>query len=346
MIRARTWWILAAGSAAGIHLAALGCIGAAAAGRGPALRGALDTARVVLIVLAAAAAAGLAVALVRRRKHAQLLAVVPLAAVLVAGTQYSCARDVQIEAAEVETRAAGDGQAYFDHSAFDAVLARHVDDHGMVDYAALKLDRAALDRYLGQLASASPRSRPALFPGRAHEMAYWINAYNALMMRAVIDHYPIDSVTDIMVAHGVFSRMRFPVGGARMTLDDIEKGTLLPDYDEPRVHWVLTCASMSCPRIAQRAYHADRLDQRLAEKTRLFLRSPRGVQVDADRGVVRLSKYFDWYGDDFGDDHLDYVRPYLDEETRRRLEGLDDPEVEYMSYDWRLNDQNAPWAPR
>ena len=232
----------------------------------------------------------------------------------------------------------------FSHGDFDAVLSEYVNEFGMVDYKRLRENREVCDRYIAQLAGSSPVSDPALFPTREHEMAYWMNAYNALMMRAVLDHYPVDSVADIKVAHGVFSRINFPVGGKRMSLDDIEKGVLLKEYDDPRVHWALTCASMSCPRIDQRAFRAENLNERLDREARNFLGSTRAVVVDVKEQRVRVSKYFDWYGKDFGGDAIAYIKPFLSEAQRSKLVKIANPKVSYMDYDWRLNDQNKSWA--
>jgi len=265
----------------------------------------------------------------------------------------SCASNPTIEAKPPTTTAeavpggddsAAESVSVFSHAAYDAVLSGYVNEFGMVDYKRLLENRTALDDYVEQLAGSSPESEPGLFPSKEHEMAYWINAYNALMMRAVLDHYPIDSVTEIKVAHGVFSRINYPVGGKRMTLDDIEKGVLLKDFDDPRVHWALTCASLSCPRIDQKAFVADNLSERLDEEARKFLQSSRAVVIDASEGKVRVSKYFDWYGKDFGGDAIAYIKPFLAEAQTAELAKIAAPSVGFMDYDWRLNDQNKTWA--
>lgn len=268
----------------------------------------------------------------------------PSKSALLAVALTACSQTVSVEGEAVET-VEQDGQQVFSHATLDAVLSEHVDERGNVAYAALKADRERFDTYVGQLAEASPASHPDLFPTRDHEMAYWINAYNALAIRAVLDAYPTESITDIMAAHGAFNRLKFPVGGQPMTLDDIEKGTLLKQWpDTPEIHWAVTCASMGCPGLDREAWTADQLPERLQAEGRAYLDSDRGVQIDTKAGVVRLAKYFDWYGDDFGDDHLGYVRPFLSEQRRARLDALDDPSIEYLEYDWRLNDQGAPWT--
>jgi hypothetical protein len=349
--RPRTWLALGVSATIAVHAIALLMVAAPAIPTlrtSTGLRAALPGLRVLALVAGASACVALlALAYARRISWRRaLVAVSLLSALLAIGSLYGCSEHTRVTARPISTATTPRGETAFDHKAFDVVLARFVDEHGMVDYRGLVASRVLLDEYVGQLATASPRSHPQLFPTKAHAMAYWINAYNALAMRAVIDHYPVRSVSDIMVAHGVFNRLHFPVGGTDMTLDDIEKGILLRELDDPRVHFALTCASMSCPRLDQRAFHADDLSDRLAAKGRVFLQSRDGIVIDTQRGLVRMSKYFDWYADDFGADHLAFVRPYLSAEQRASLARIDNPRIEHMEYDWRLNDQSAPWRSR
>lgn len=337
---------VAVGAAVATHVLALGLMAAGVVGSSTTVVDGLEVARLLV-----ASGGGLTILLfairaVPGRGHLAIIESVALALVLGTGLLYGTAREVRVATAEIPLRATERGPV-FDHELLDEVLRRFVTDRGMVRYGALQSDREKLDRYVGQLAAASPASDPEHFPTDADEIAYWSNAYNALMIRAVVDHYPIGSVTEIAAAHGVFNRLHFPVGGERLTLDGIEKGILLQDYDEPRVHFVLTCASMSCPRIDRRAFHAEELDERLDEEGRKFLNSPLGLRLDPDRNVVQLSKYFDWYASDFRPDPLTFVRPFLEPPKQKALDGVlaQDSSVEFMDYDWRLNDAAAPWAP-
>lgn len=346
----RLWWSVALAAVVGVHVAAVASIvlPALPAGRCyPRLIQALPVARHVLLAVGSFASVAIVVLLVRRRSHVIRggAGIAGIVALLVAGNQYGHAETTHVTARPTPVRVEA-GRQVFDHAQLDAVLARFVDEQGMVDYRALAADRGGLDEYVGQLAGASPRSAPELFPTEADRTAYWINAYNALILRAIIDHYPVGSVKDVMAAHGIFSRLYFPVGGHKLTLDDIEKGILLKEVHDPRVHFALTCASMSCPRLDRRAFHAADLSERLDHEGRDLLRSPDGIEIDGARGVVRLSSYFEWYRSDFGDDPLAFVRPYLDDAQRAALDRLEAPAIEYLPYDWRLNDAGASWRAR
>lgn len=253
----------------------------------------------------------------------------------------------------------------FDHAAFDTVLALYVQD-GRVDYAALKVGRQGLDRYLEDVAGVEA-SEFAAWPQVA-QVAYLINAYNAYTLETVIDHYPIEGSSflkkltapkrfgfpgnSIRHIDGVFDGIRHRVAGAEMTLDDIEHGTLRAKYDEPRIHFALVYAALSCPPLREEAYRGDRLDEQLDDQALRFLNDPRLNRFELERGRVYLSKIFDWYGSDFeayasdsgfaGDRKingvLNFVSRYLMDRVVAFIE-RGEYRVQFESYDWTLNDQ-------
>ena len=185
----------------------------------------------------------------------------------------------------------------FDHSPFDQVLQEYVDDQGLVRYAALAADRAQLDAYVDSLGHASPASHPDRFPTRAHELAYWINAYNAFTLRGVIDAYPIASVKDAFALSGFFNRQTFVAGGREMTLDHLENQIIRPTYQEPRIHFAVNCAALSCPQLENRAFTGSDLDARLEQALTRFAQAPNHVRLQGKQ--LYLSKILDWYGEDF-----------------------------------------------
>jgi hypothetical protein len=253
----------------------------------------------------------------------------------------------------------------FDHATLDTVLALYVQD-SRVDYTALKYGRAALDRYLDQLAGVDADE----FTGwpEAEQIAYLINAYNAYVLETIIDHYPIEGsgflkkltspkrfgFPDNSIRHidGVFDRIRHEVAGAEMTLDEIAHATLRAKYNEPRIHFALTGAAVSAPPLREEAYFGDRLDEQLDEQGRRFLNDPRHNRFEAERRQVHLSKIFDWYGEDFEqfatesgyerdrkiNGILIFVTRYLMDRVTGFLEA-GEYRVQFESYDWTLNDQ-------
>ena len=144
--------------------------------------------------------------------------------------------------------------APFDHALWDRLLKTYVSESGEVDYAALKADRADLDEYVRRLGESSPTNRPEQFPDTAAELAYWLNAYNALVIRGVVDNYPTRSVTRLGYLYGFFRRKDYIAGGTRLSLKHIEDKIIRQQYRDPRIHFGLVCASISCPLLPREAF--------------------------------------------------------------------------------------------
>lgn len=247
----------------------------------------------------------------------------------------------------------------FDYSALDTILTRYVHD-GRVDYAALKAHRETLDGYLERVGAVDPGE----FTGWAEseQIAFLINAYNGYTLQTIIDHYPIRgggllkrlfyAGNSIRQIAGAFDGIQHRVAGEELTLDGIEHGRLRKNYHEPRIHFALVCAALSCPPLRREAYRGERLDAQLDDQAGQFLNDPRDNRFEIDRKRVYLSKIFDWYGEDFarfapdsgyrGDASLRGVLAfavrYLPQNVADFLEG-GDYRVEFLDYDWTLNDQ-------
>ncbi len=240
----------------------------------------------------------------------------------------------------------------FDHSVFDRVLSQHVDATGYVDYEALKARPSDLEMYVDSLGSVSPQSHPDRFPAREDALAYWINAYNALTIKGVIAAYPVASVKDIKILSGFFNRTRHTVGSEQYTLNDIEHNIIRAEFGDPRIHAAINCASVSCPRLENRAFVAETLDERLDGAMRFFLNEDRNVRLHSDGQGVTLSKILSWFEEDFTGwlqreqqvvdaQIVDYVVRYLPSEKARRLKEASSIKVDYLEYDWGLNDQKT-----
>ncbi|MCI0402942.1 MAG: DUF547 domain-containing protein, partial [Acidobacteria bacterium] len=241
----------------------------------------------------------------------------------------------------------------FDHSPWDRVLKQFVNDQGRVDYARLKANSKDLDAFVDQIKARSPASHPQAFTTRDSQLAYWINAYNALVMKAVIQEWPIKSVRDIgWVPYGFFWLKKFPAGGKKYTLNGIED-ILRKQLREPRIHFALVCAANSCPYLQREAYTPENTERLLEAGTRYFVNEPRNLTVEADKNLVHVPRIFTYYKEDFekyaaekqlsaGHPAVTYIKLYANEANRRALEALPNPRVEAMPYDWGVNDLNAP----
>jgi hypothetical protein len=239
---------------------------------------------------------------------------------------------------------AGDAPA-FDHQDWNAVLSRFVDERGRVDYEALARDRGGLDRYLTQIAEVGPRSTPEMFPTQAHELAYYVNAYNALVFQGVLDGgLEADTVWGGLVpGYGFFVGRKFRLDGQSINLRKLENKLIRDRFGDARVHAALNCASVGCPRLPATAFDPGRLERELNTAMAEFVSSEQNVRIDEANQTVFLSKIFDWYSEDFLADEreagnaqpglIDYINRFRGEAPP--IPG--DYTVRFLEYDKRLN---------
>jgi len=235
--------------------------------------------------------------------------------------------------------AAASAQA-FDHSAFDELLKKDV-VKGMVDYDAFA-EAGSFKKYLASLDAADPSKLPD-----KERLAFWIDAYNAYTIELVNAHDERASIKKINEAEGLI-RARGPwkqpvvkVGGRTYSLDEVENDVIRKQFPEPRVHFALVCAAMSCPLLRSEAYTGAKLDAQLDSQARLFLLdAARGSHVDVKDGVVRASRILDWYKEDFGgsDEAIGrFIALYHSESPEKQLLLSGHFKMEFLEYDWRLN---------
>jgi len=264
-------------------------------------------------------------------------------------------------AEDVEAALEG-GSESFGHARWDRLLAEGTED-GFVDYVHFQRHRSELDAYLERIARVD---LAALAP--SHLEALLVNAYNAYTIRTILEHPEVSSIREI---DGVWTERTHLVGGHELTLDEIEHNLLRPYFRDPRVHFAVNCASVSCAPLPPWAFHGDSLDAQFDRRTRDFLRSGGNVRLEAgeragtggDRraatggegdggegdgggGTLLLSRYFDWYGEDFTGEGWSpraetiplFVAEYTRPEVARFIrEAGGDPPVRFMEYDWSLN---------
>ena len=207
----------------------------------------------------------------------------------------------------------------------DAFLSDRVSD-GKVDYAGIAQNRGQIDKLYQQIGKMSLKGT-----SDAEKKAFYVNAYNLITIHQIAEHYPVKSPMDV---EGFFDQQKHTVAGERFTLNELEKKKLLEPYQDPRIHFVLVCAAVSCPPLADYAYQADKLDEQLDEKTRQALNSNSFVRVKKDQKKVELSKIFEWYQGDFTRDQaslIAYVNQYRNQKIPASYQ------VSYYEYDWSLN---------
>ncbi len=218
------------------------------------------------------------------------------------------------------------------HDLFDGLLKKYV-KHGAVDYSGFKREAATLEKYLKILETAKPDSLP-----RNERFAFYINAYNAWTIKLILSKYP--DVTSIKDLGGLFSspwkKKICRLNGTVITLDDIEHGILRPQFQDPRVHFAINCASKSCPALRSVAYQGARLDQQLNAAASDFLNDPTKNYLEGD--TLYVSKIFDWFGEDFQNDVPGFFRLHAKGDLKAALQQAGSKlRIRYVDYDWSLN---------
>lgn len=227
-----------------------------------------------------------------------------------------------------------DGPA-FDHTAFDTLLRKHVDDDGWVDYEGLRGDAAALDSYI-----ASVEHAPFADLGRDEKLALLINAYNAFTLRLILDHFPVKSIKDIPDAKR-WDAKRWRIAAMTLSLNQIEHEQIRPKFSEPRIHFALVCAAIGCPMLRNEAFQAGRIEEQLEDQTRYVHSHDRWFRYQPGAKEVRLTKLYDWYGVDFkqvSGSVLNFAARYS-VPLKSSISEDKKPRIKWLDYDWTLNDK-------
>jgi len=239
--------------------------------------------------------------------------------------------------------------AAFDHShaAWTGLLQKHVvllqdGKASRVNYSGMAQDRAALREYLNALSGVGERDFGAW--SRPEQMAFLINAYNAYTVEKILARYPkLNSIWDFGRFFGnPFRDAFFTLLGAKMSLDDIEHGLLRRRYAEPRVHYAVNCASVSCPMLREEAYTGLNLESQLEEQARRFLSDRSRNRVRGNR--LEVSKIFEWFREDF-----EPLERYLSRHAATLADNAAEQEkiaaralaIAFLDYDWSLNDSRS-----
>jgi hypothetical protein len=229
-----------------------------------------------------------------------------------------------------------------DFSAWSAWLSRQVrlgpDGVARIDYGGVTgEEKQALAAIIDDWSYLTPRALP-----REVQMAFWINLYNALTVKVVLDHYPVESIRKINISPGFFSSGPWDaelleIEERPVTLNEIEHGILRPLWRDPRIHYAVNCASIGCPNLRAEAYLPERLEEQLDEQARAYVRDPRGLSFGREGPIV--SRIYDWFIEDFGDSEEGVMRHLLSYASDEQAEQLRQwGELGGTAYDWRLND--------
>jgi len=222
------------------------------------------------------------------------------------------------------------GGPMFNHSLLDSVLDEYV-ENGRVEYRRLVNNQPTLNTYLRKVSDFSPAYLYAL-PKR-ESVAFYINVYNALVLKAVVEEYPVSSIKKV---HKIWKKKKFPIAGKGVTLDEIEE-TLRFNFKDPRIHFALVRGSRSCPKLLSQAYTGDNINKLLNRQTYRFIDDKSNVRFDRRNNVLYVSPIFKEYSQDFGD-VLAYVTRYMSKRKASYLRRKQ-PTVKYIKHNWNINEK-------
>lgn len=214
------------------------------------------------------------------------------------------------------------------HKSLEDTLLNHVMD-GKVDYRGIENNKNFYN-YLKALESESS------FNNKNDELAYWINAYNALAIKGILDKR---SPSTLLGRLGYFKKAKYKVGGKQINLYDLERKVIIP-LDEIRIHFAINCASVSCPKLSNQIYQAEKLDAQLDKAAIEFINDPTRNQIDTDKKIAHLSKIFDWFKKDFSAHSgsvQKYVAQYINDPKLAEELRSEKYKIKYLKYNWGLN---------
>jgi hypothetical protein len=246
------------------------------------------------------------------------------------------------------------------------ILKDYVDDNGMVSYNMLRLKRYQLKTVLDKFDTLKVDEYNS-WP-KEDKIAFWINAYNMQMLNIIVKNYPIKPSRIFSVfwgpksirhikgdINGIWNNYKFIVMDEEFTLGEIEKRFFRKEFDDPRVFFALSRASLSGPPLRSEPYYGRKLHEQLDDQTKKFLANPRGFHIDKDAGIVRLSALLQptWFGNEFVDKYatdkkfkdenpttravLNFITNYVSAQDVSFLE-VENYSVKYIAYDWTLNE--------
>lgn len=221
-----------------------------------------------------------------------------------------------------------------DYADWNTILATYINAEGRFDYSGLmgnEVHTALFEQMIQQVASATVSHWE-----EDDQLAFWINAYNVLTVKGIMDNFPLESVLGVT---GFFDGVYYQAGGESLTLNDIENERIRAVFNEPRIHFAVNCASMGCPPLRVEAFEGAMLENQLEEQTMLFIQ--RTTRIDSNTMEIHISKLFEWFNGDFesemeGGGVRMFLSRYLDIEERAALTNEENRLV-YEEYDWTLN---------
>ncbi|WP_461302581.1 DUF547 domain-containing protein [Aureisphaera sp.] len=224
---------------------------------------------------------------------------------------------------EVEEKVTSEMTEAFNHSVWNTLLRTHVSKKGNVDYEGFRQNRHALREYITSLGVQMPSENWS----KADQLAYWMNAYNAMTVDLILRNLPLESIKDI---DKPWEQRLWKLGDKWYNLDEIEH-KILRKMNDPRIHFGINCASFSCPPLLNEAFTATNVDTQLDDLAKEFVNDPQRNTITSDR--IEISKIFNWFAKDFKKEGslIDFLNKYSETPIKSNAR------KSFMDYDWALN---------
>jgi len=210
------------------------------------------------------------------------------------------------------------------HDLWNSILKSNVSSSGKVNYTNMKSKLSEIEAYISTLQSFSDQSTWS----KNEKLAYWINLYNAATVRLIIQNYPTTSITTINNGKP-WDKKVVTISGESYTLNQIENDIIRPRFNEPRIHFAVNCAAISCPKLMNSAFTADKLNYQLTKQAKAFINGPKN---SISENSIEISKIFEWYTVDFSTSIIDYLNKYSTTEISSTAA------ITYKKYNWDLNE--------
>lgn len=230
------------------------------------------------------------------------------------------------------------------HGLFDAILHDYV-KNGRVDYRGLQND-ARLDAYLRQLQHTDPDT----FQNTRDQLAFWLNAYNAFTLKLIVDNYPLKSINELhfgglyigtILKKTIWHKKFIQINGRKLSLNNIEHDILRKQFHDPRIHFAIVCASISCPPLREEPYEGFKVDEQLDDQGRRFFSESDKNRFDVENRIAYLSKILDWFAEDFGRnkaERLRFISRFVAPDIAAALQSAPETwKVRHTAYNWNLN---------
>ncbi len=212
------------------------------------------------------------------------------------------------------------------HQLWDELVSTHVSESGKVDYKAFINNKDKLEQYLSLLKSSHPDKQWT----KDEQMAYWINAYNAFTIKLILNNWPVNNIKNIG-NESPWDIEFIKIEDQTYNLNAIEHKILRKKFNDPRIHFAVNCASVSCPKLLNEAYNANKLDQQLTSRAKDFINKTSKNIIKENKIII--SNIFKWYKEDFIQKGtlIDYINQYSNIQINKNAK------IEYKPYNWSLN---------